>query len=269
MPRSPDRSTRATRLAANVAAGSVVLYALLWFFSTQVDAIRAVSPFADDPWDAIATYAAIFLPFVAGATWIRSLRHRGPVLAPATARRIRWGSGLAAAIVVVSAVADLQAIVSVGFIADAGSTITLLASLVLLSAVAASVAVVITLRAASIPGVPRGDSSFEPDIVDDALVLVTEAAAVVGFRRPMDRLAASLERFLDGSSISPRRHRTWFGVVVALVAAVAFDAWHAIREGPWANAGVAVAFGFLVAIGILAVYLGTVDPLRLIRPQGR
>lgn len=267
MPGSADRSTRATRLAANVAAASVVVYAVLWFFSTQIDAIRAVSPFADDPWDAIATYAAIILPFVAGATWIRSLRHRGPLLAAATARRIRWGSGLAAAIVLVASVADLQAIASVGFGTNAGSTVALLASLVLLAAVTAGIAVVITLRAASIPGVPSSETLFEPDIVDDALALVAEAAAVVGFRRPMDRLAASLERFLDGSSISPRRHRIWFGVVVAVAAAVAFDAWHAIREGPWANAGVAIAFGTLVATGILAAYLGTVAPLRLIRPQ--
>jgi hypothetical protein len=256
-----------TRLAANVAAASVLLYAVLWLLSTQVDAVRAGSPFADDPWDAIASYAAIFLSFVAGATWIRSLRHRGPLLATATARRIRCGSGLAAAIVLVAAGADLQAIGSIGFAADAGSTVALLTTLVLVSAVTAGVAIVMTLKAAVIRTLLPTGSSLEPDTLDDALVLAAEVAAAVGCRRPMDCLAARLQRFFDRSSLSPRRHRIWFGVVIALATAVAFDAWHAVREGPWANAGVAVTFGTLVATGILAAYLGTVIPLRLIRPE--
>jgi hypothetical protein len=46
-------ATRSTRLAANVAAAAVVVYAVLWLLSTQVDAVRALSPFAEDPWDAV------------------------------------------------------------------------------------------------------------------------------------------------------------------------------------------------------------------------
>ena len=88
LPMSPEPVTRSTRLAANAAAIAVVAYAILWFATTQVRSIREVSPFAEDPWDAVASYAAIFLPMVAGATWIRSLRHRGPILPPATAARI-------------------------------------------------------------------------------------------------------------------------------------------------------------------------------------
>ena len=64
MPRSADRATRATRDAANASAGAVAAFALLWLLSTQASWIRAWSPFAEDPWDAVMTYAAIFLPFV-------------------------------------------------------------------------------------------------------------------------------------------------------------------------------------------------------------
>ena len=53
---------------------------------------------------------------------------------------------------------------------------------------------------------------------------------------------------------------------LAVVAALAFDVWHAIREGPWAGLTPALVFGTLVAVGVLAIYLGTVVPLRLLRP---
>src|SRR5262245_5665693 len=109
MPRSSDPATRATRDAANAAAVAVVGYAVLWLVSTQVRAIREISPFAEDPWDAVASYAAIFLPFAAGATWIRSLGHRERVLPLSTAARIRWGSGLTGGIVLLAGIVDAHA----------------------------------------------------------------------------------------------------------------------------------------------------------------
>ncbi len=268
--RSTDHPTRTTRDAANVAAAAVVCYALLWLVSTQDATIRAVSPFGDDPWDAFASYAAIFLPVVAGATWVRSLRHRGRVLPSATASRIRWGSGLAAAIVLVAAGVDVQAVVANGFGPGAGETAGLLTILVLGSVIVASVALAMTIRAAraATPSTAPA-TAFEPDIVDDLLELVSEVGRAVGLRGPIDGAASSLERFLDGSSLSPRRHRWLFGIVLAVLAAIAFDVWHAIREGPWASLTPALAFGALVAVGVLAVYLGTVIPLRLLRPPVR
>jgi hypothetical protein len=262
-----DRPTRLTRDAANVAAAAVVVYALLWVLSTQVRSVRAISPFADDPWDAFASYAAIFLPVVAGATWIRSLRNRGPVLPAATAQRIRWGSGLAAGIVLVASLADAEAIMAAGFTPTAGVSATVLTILVAASTLAAAVAIVLSVRAASAADGPEPAADpTEPDISDDALVLVADVGDRVGLRRPVDRFAGAVERFLDQSPLSPRRHRWLFGVVLAIGAAVAFDVWHAIREGPWINGEVALLFGTLIAAGVLAIYLATVVPLRLLRP---
>jgi hypothetical protein len=260
--------TRATRDAAATAAAAVLVYALLWLLSTQVASIRAVSPFADDPWDAFATYAFLFLPLVAGATWIRSLRHREAVLPAPTASRIRWGSGLAAGIVLVAAGAAAQAIVTLGFPPDAGPAAPTLAALVSASVVLALAAIVLTVRAAAIAGRTsvRGDPT-EPDVVDDLLGLASEAGRAVGIGRQVDRFAFDLELFLDRSVVSPRRHRLLFGVVLAIVTAVAFDVWHALREGPWASAGVALLFAVLLGSGVLAVWLGTVIPLRILRPQ--
>src|SRR5690349_1887103 len=269
MPRSADRATRATRDAANASAGAVAAFALLWLLSTQASWIRAWSPFAEDPWDAVMTYAAIFLPFVAGPTWIRSLAHRDPLLPTATARRIRWGAGLAAGLVTLAAVVDLQAIVTVGFESGAGAYRILLSGLVLASLVLGAIGLIATVRAARLVGRAGPPPATEPDVVDDLVALVSEAAGSIGVGRPVERLGASLERFQVRSSLSPRRHRMLFGIVLALVAALAFDVWHAIREGAWANPTVPVVFGMLIASGVLAIYLGTLIPLRLLRPPAR
>jgi hypothetical protein len=266
MPRSPDRATRSTRDAANVAAAAVVVYALLWALSTQATSIREISPFGDDPWDAFATYAAIFLPVVAGATWVRSLRNRDTVVAPATARRILWGSGLASAIVFVAAGVDLVPIATMGFPHDAGGFAVLLTALVIGSVATAAAALALAVRAARAGSAQSTTPPTEPDIVDDTLVLAVEVAAHVGLRRPVEAVASAIETFLERSPVSPRRHRWLFGLVLAVAAAIAFDLWHAVREGPWINLQVAVIFATLMAAGVLAVYLGTVEPLRLLRP---
>ncbi len=279
MPVSADPTTRTTRLAANVAASSVVAYAVLWLLSTQIDAIRAVSPFADDPWDAIATYAAIFLPFVAGATWIRSLRHRGPILPAATARRIRWGSGLAAAIVLIAVAADAQAIATIGFAHDGRLAAAVMAALVAASGVTSVAAIALTVRAARIaspagltePSAPERaqKATFEPDIVDDLLALAADVARPFGLRPQVARFGASLETILEQAGWSPRRHRIAFGLALSVAAGASFAIWHGIREGAPPSLVVPLMFTVLLGSGVFAAWLGTVGPLRLLRPPER
>jgi hypothetical protein len=269
--------TRATRLAANVAAVAVTIYALLWVATTQVDLIREVSPFGEDPWDAVASYASIFLPIVAGATWIRSLRHRGATLPPVTAARIRWGAGLAVGIVLAAVGADLMAMATTVPVRTAPgdarpALVALLVAAAGLTAVAAAALLAraaFVSRAATAAAAPLvADDSPEPDVVDDLLALATDVSRPIGLGGLVGRLSLSIERFLDGSSLSPRRHRILFGVVLATGAAVAFDAWHAVVEGAWASPVVALIVGTLMAVGVLGIYLGTVVPLRLLRPAG-
>jgi hypothetical protein len=265
-------TTRATRLTALTSAAAVVAFALFWALTTQVKSIRAVSPFAGDPWDAFATYAAIFLPFVALPTWIRSLRHREPMLPSVIARRIRWGAGLAAGIVTLATAADLQAIVTVGWPAEAGVAAIAVTGLAAVVIVIALTALVLTARVAM---VDRGGLAVmtevaseppEPDLVDDLLELAMDVARPLGVGRTVERASAAVERFLDGSAVSPRRHRVVFGVVLALMAAVLFDTWQTIVEGPWVSFVVPVVFGALISSAVLAIYLGTLGPLRLLRP---
>jgi hypothetical protein len=270
-----DELTRSTRVAANAAVLAVVMFSVLWVATTQVSWIRDASPFADDPWDAVASYAAIFLPLVAGATWIRSLSHRGVVLPPVTAARIRRGAGLAIGIVLASVGGDVLAIAtSKPAWAPGDVRLTLILLLLGLAGLAGAVAGAFLVRAAIVARSDRQArtalvaASLEPDIVDDLLALAADVARPIGLGRPVGRLSAAIERFLDHSAISPRRHRTGFGVVLASAAAVGFVAWHAVVEGGWGSPVAMVLFGALVAAGVLGIYLGTVGSLRLLRPAG-
>ena len=265
MSRSADPMTRTTRVAANASAAVVCLFAALWFATTQVRAIRDLSPFSEDPFDGVATYAVIGLSIVAGATWVRSLRHRGPVLAAPTAARIRWGSAIAVLIVLASTASDLQAILSTGWRPGVGSITGWVTAYVGVVIAASLGALALLLVAARSSTAGSGDPS-EPDVVDDGLALAIDLAGLVRLDRPIGRLAAALERFLDGSSWSPRRHRIAFGVVLAIGCGLSFSLWHIVREGPPPDLVAPVVFTTLGAIGVLAAYFGTLVPLRLLRP---
>jgi hypothetical protein len=261
--RSGDPLTRRVRDAANGAAVAVVVYAVLWLLTTQVRAVREVSPFGEDPWDLVASFAVVMLPLVVGATFVRSVAHRGPRLERPVARRIALGSGIAVAIVAAAVLTDIVAITTSADRPGAGGPERgLILWLVLISAVVTGVALGLVARAAIVlrhPTTADVRTAPEPDVVDDALGL----AAHVGISRG---LVAAVGSFFDRSPISPRRHRVAFGLLLAIAGSVAFVVWHAFREGPWASPFAAVFFGLFPLVGILAIYLVTLAPLRLLRP---
>jgi hypothetical protein len=252
-----DPSTRATRLAGNAAIAAIVAWAALWFVTTQIHQVRAASPFGDDPWDLVASYAAIFLPIVVGATWVRSLRHRGPHLEAATASRIRTGVAIALATIGLNVASDAVALMVVPALATDGR-VALIIGLVLVAGLVTVTATAFLVRGMRVAG-PAPQDAAEPDVLDDLLGLVGEVPGAA-------RLIQPLDRFLATSPVSPRRHRLLFGLLAAVLAGLAFDIWHAIVEGPWASPAVLVLFAALTGGGVLAIYLITLVPLRLIRP---
>ena len=265
-----DIVTRRVRDGANAAAVAVLAFAALWVITTQLHEVRDVSPFGDDPYDLVASYAAIFLPLVAGATWVRSLAHRGPVLARRVAGRIVLGSAIALAIVAAAVAADIVAMLATpGWAALARPLAAPIVALVVATGAVTVLAALLLSRAVSVirrPPSVEFDTATEPDVVDDVLDLAVELGARVRLGEATRRASYALERFLERSPLSPRRHRLAFGVVLAVAGAVAFVVWHALREGPWASPAAALLFGVLPAVGILAIYLATLAPLRLLRP---
>ncbi|MDP9249887.1 MAG: hypothetical protein M3O78_00755, partial [Chloroflexota bacterium] len=229
----------------------------LYLVTTQIANFRAVSPFADDPWDAVVSYAAIGLPLVVGATWVRSLRHRGTHLQAATAQRIRTGVAIALLIIGVNVASDLVALLVVPS-TPPGSGLALIVTMVAVAGSVTFVATALLLRAMRVARPAPPDAS-EPDLLDDLLGLAGEVPGLA-------RLVVPVDRFLASSAASPRRHRLIFGLLAALAAGLAFDIWHAIVEGPWASPFALTLFATLVGAGVLVIYLVTLVPLRLIRP---
>jgi hypothetical protein len=252
----PDPALQATRLAANAAALAALAWAALYLLTTQIASVRAVSPFADDPWDAVASYAAIGMPLVVGATWIRSLRHRGPRLHAATARRIRTGVAIALLIIGVNVVSDLVALLVVPS-ESPGSGLSWIVATVVAAGVVTLIATALLVRAMRVARPAPPDAS-EPDLLDDLLGLASEVPGLA-------RVVGPVDRFLASSAASPRRHRLIFGLLSALAAGLAFDVWHAIVEGPWASPFAVALFALLVGVGVLVIYLVTLVPLRLVR----
>ena len=272
-PRATDELTRSTRLAANAGAAAAVAYAALYFVTTQVKIVRAASPFGDDPWDVVVSDGAIFLAIVVGATGVRSIRHRGPRLEPVIAARIRTGIAMALLTIGLTLASDVSALLFALLpdpaAADDGR-LELIDGLIAVSGATAIIATGLLIRARTIAArttTPQGEDASEPDILDDLLGLAREGAALLRpIRTPVDRLTAFVDRFLATSPASPRRHRLAFGIIAAVAAGLAFDVWHAIVEGPWGSLVALGLFAILTAGGVLAVYLATLGPLRLIRP---
>lgn len=280
-----DALTRSTRLAANAGAAAVVAYAVLYVITTQIRFVRAASPFGDDPWDVVVSYGAIFLAIVVGATGVRSLRHRGPRLEAVTAARIRTGVAMALVTIGLTLASDTSALLFAPLPDPAATNdgrLALIVGLIAVSGLTTVVATGLLIRAgaiaersggpaaAAVSGPAAGPAAAavsEPDVLDDLLGLARDGAALVPpIRTVVDRLTSAVERFLATSSASPRRHRLAFGIVAAVGAGLAFDVWHAIVEGAWGSLFAPVLFAVLTAAGVLAVYLATLGPLRLLRP---
>jgi hypothetical protein len=267
-----DALTRSTRLAANAGAVAVLAYAVLYVITTQIRIVRAASPFGDDPWDVVVSYGAIFLAIVVGATGVRSLRHRGPRLEAVTAARIRTGVAMALVTIGLTLASDISALLFAPLpdpAATSDGRLALIVGLIAVSGLSMVVATGLLTRAGAVAARSAGPAAevSEPDVLDDLLGLARDGAALVPpIRTAVDRLTSSVERFLATSPASPRRHRLAFGVVAALAAGFAFDVWHAIVEGAWGSLLAPVLFAVLTAAGVLAVYLATLGPLRLLRP---
>src|SRR5512132_3797923 len=74
--------TDAVRRTCVIAAGAAVSFGALFAISTQLASIRAHSPWAEDPYDAVVSIAALVLPVVAAITCVRYLRWRRPGAIP-------------------------------------------------------------------------------------------------------------------------------------------------------------------------------------------
>ena len=245
------------RLITFSGAAAGFAFVLLAIVTTQVDVIRAGFPFTEDPYDAVTWFALLGIAVVGGATIVRWIGHRSGAYDPAVARRIAIGAAIVTVVVAVAVLSDLLALVLVGAPRGAAGFGIAMALLV--------VAVVDAL--VGLAAIWRGRSSLRhaPPRIDPEPDLIDEVGAIVGAVGAAGA-AARLGAWVEGSPLSPRRHRIAVGVLGALVAGLAAIVWHAFREGAWASPAAALLFGSLMAIGVIGPYLLCLEPLRLVRP---
>lgn len=101
---------RATALVVRVTAAYWVLLVL----SGEVPSVRAASPFASNPYNAIAVFAGQIALACASLSWVRSQRHRDATTLPAG--KLRWllrGDTIALVVIVLSVCSGLYGAVGV------------------------------------------------------------------------------------------------------------------------------------------------------------
>jgi hypothetical protein len=109
-----------------------------------------------------------------------------------------------------------------------------------------------------------------PDLIDDlrALLAPSGSSRLRALRRT---LAGLLDRVGEGRFGIRRHPRAWAGGL-AFAAAIAFDGWHIVREGPWANVRALLIYGALagssvLVLAVLSSWLMLVRPLKSSRDQ--
>jgi hypothetical protein len=107
------RATRLTRRATNAAALAVVGFWALFVFGTELPAVRAHSPWAEDPYDAVVSFAALVVLVVAVVTFVRCQRWRGPApMSPSAVRQVLRGVGVVLLAIGATVAADLAALLA-------------------------------------------------------------------------------------------------------------------------------------------------------------
>jgi hypothetical protein len=272
MPEDVSEPTRRIRGAANAAAFAIVLFGVLFLVSTQIGSVRAHSPWANDPYDFVATFAVITLGLVAALTWIRSQRYRGVrELPPVAAEQIMRGIALALAVLVTVAGTDGLGM-ALGTRRGAWSGVTpLLGALFALFVVATGVALVLFVRALRVASLRRpvvtGTGQFTPpDVFDDTSRMLADHASVplVG---PAIAASGRVLDSLASSPAGPRRHRWLWIVGAGLAFGTSLAVVHGVREGAWASITAAVIFTLIGSLLIVLPFALFGPWLDVIRPD--
>jgi hypothetical protein len=228
-----------------------------------------------DPYDAVASFAMMFVPIVAVLTWVRCVRwrHEGVYPSFAVVEIIR-GCVVSLFAIAVTDAAYLVAVAQRGFPGDASLRAELLGLLGLS---------VVTVVVASLLLVPAWSShrrsrwtenvlSGEQDAVDDFAELLRSAPANPAVLQGLFLRTAGFLVALAGSNAGPRRHPWLFVATVSCVAGVAMAASEFGHEGLPPNVGVGIlvvaVFGAILTVSGLVGYALVGRYLHLVRsPQ--
>ena len=251
----------------------------LFVFSAELPAVRPHSPWAEDPYDAVDSFAALLVPLVAVLTFVRCQRWRGSAAMPASAvRQILRGVGVALMATGATVVADLTALLARARVEMWGPWFGWLVGLLVLTGVltlsAAALLAFAWWRSRRFLASEAANPTTEDDALDDMLALSVEVGTLESRRFP--RLGEALvngarqaDMVLRSSRFSPRRHPWAYCSILALLSGAAFSTWHSLVEGLPADTALRVwlLYAGILASEILVGYTLLGRYLRLIRDE--
>ncbi len=269
--RDPD--TRTVLDAANATFVAVICFGLLVGISTQLRNVRPQAPWEADPYDAVGSFAMMFVPIVAVLTWVRRVRWRHEAVYPSFAIvEIIRGCVVSLCAIAVTDAAYLVAVAQHGFPEDASLRAELL-GLLGVSVAALLVASLLLVPVWSQRRWRRNEnaSSGEHDAVDDVAELLRSAPTKLPALHELCVLTAGLLVALAGSNASPRRHPWLFVATSSCALGVAMAASEFVHEGLPPNVAVGILvvaiFGAIVTVSGLVGYALVGRYLHLVRSQ--
>ncbi len=254
-----DRAGRALLGAALLGVAFTVFAAV----TTQDRAVRAHSPWQDDPYDALVSFTQLLVPVMVAAGVARAqLCRRSEALPAARLDGLARAARLVVLLVGATVGVDVVA-VSLGTHREAWTPVTAALSAAAVAPLVSAGVAWVRLRAVVVPG--GGDHG--PDWAADAgAVLRWMATRPSPLRRPLRWTAGVVDRLVDGW-VRPRP------VVAAAVLAVAAGGLESVVIG-WREKGFGALFAFVVVVEVTSVFAalvaanGYLRVLRVERPPG-
>jgi len=268
-----DPATRTVLDAATATFVAVICFGLLVGISTQLRSVRAQAPWEVDLYDAVASFAMMFVPIVAVLTWVRCVRWRHEAVYPSCAVvEIIRGCVVSLFAIAVTDAAYLVAVAQRGFREDAWLRAELL-GLLGLSVASLLVASLLLVPVWSQRRARRSENglSGEHDAVDNVAELLRSTPTKLPALHELCVRTAGLLVALAGSNAGPRRHPWLFVATVSCAVGVAMAASEFVHEGLPPNVGVGVLvvalFGAIVTVSGLVGYALVGRYLHLVRSQ--
>ena len=268
-----DPATRAVLDAATATFVAVICFGILVGITTQLRSVRPQAPWEVDPYDAVASFAMLFVPIVAVLTWVRCVRWRHEAVYPSFAIvEIIRGCAVSLFAIAVTDAAYLAAVAQRGLPEDASLRAELL-GLLGVSVVTVVVASLLLVPVSSQRRWRRSENALsgEHDGVDDVAELLRSAPTKLPAVHELCVRTAGLLVPLAGSNAGPRRHPWLFVATVSGAAGVAMAASEFVHEGLPPNVGVGILlvalFGAIIMVSGLVGYALVGRYLHLVRSQ--
>ena len=271
-----DPATRTVLDAAAATFVAVICFGLLVGISTQLRNVRPQAPWEVDPYDAVASFAMLFVPIVAVITWVRCVRwRREAVYPPFAVVEIIRGCMVSLFAIAVTDATYLAAVAQRGFPSDAPLRAELL-GLLGLSFVTVAIASLFVVPGWLSQRRSRGSESAlsgEHDAVDDLAELLRSVPTKLPVLHELSVRSAGLLVALAGSNAGPRRHPWLFVATVSCAVGVTMAVSEFVHEGPPPNVGIGILvvalFSAIVTVSGLVGYALVGRYLHLVRSPER